>query len=122
MFHQRNLEITIVVSFLKIFLEFSKKKENTLILKILKISLKSQRQAYSKLGKVSFMPFSSKDYVIESYNNHFKDLEPMPNLISYSWLDKSGKEDQNIVKFLYLMHLMHNSIMKTLGYIPLFLL
>ena len=59
------------------FLEFLKKKKNTVILKILKISEKSNGRFTVKKVKVSLKPFSSKKYVIEFYTQLFKDLKLM---------------------------------------------
>ena len=38
---------------------------------------KVQWQIYSKIAKVSLKPFSSENYFIEAYIDHFKDLKPM---------------------------------------------
>ena len=62
------LEITIVLCFFENFLEFLKKKKNTVILKILKIS---------EIVQVSLKPFSLKKSVIRFYTQVFKDLKPI---------------------------------------------
>ena len=61
---------------LKFFLEFLKKKKNTLVLNILKISEIFQRQNYSEVAKVSLKQFSSKKHFIEIYTYIVNDLEP----------------------------------------------
>ena len=66
----------IVLSFFENFLEFLKKKKNTVMLKILKTFRKVQRQIYCKIAQVSLKPFGSKTLAIEFYTQLFKDLKP----------------------------------------------
>ena len=68
------LEITIVLRFFENFLEFLNKKKNTVNLKILKISEKSNGRFSNSLSFSEAVHFREK--VREFYTEHFKDLKP----------------------------------------------